>query len=277
MRDIMTFLGDGVGGFSSAVVTPRSFDQSISYGPVAAGRNVSRVYVGGHNELAGYKVATDGTLTLINAVDNTSLGITDNVLIDGTGHWLFSSANPLVFVHPIDPVDGTLALAVSSRSITSRGNGVRSFALSPDNRNLVNVLQYTSSATSTGQIEVYSFDPATGNLGQNALRTLPTGNLPNFIAVANFGIPGNPVGYAVTNGGDDTLSLFAGDATGPLVAYKTIPVVAGCHPRCIAAADMDNDGDVDIVVGCAGINANDASDVLILLNNGTADFTISKA
>lgn len=67
--------------------------------------------------------------------------------------------------------------------------------------------------------------------------------------------------FAVSNSGDDTLTLMLGSATGALTNGGTI--ATGSGPYGIAAADFNADGKPDLAVA----NYNDSS-VSVLLNNG---------
>jgi len=67
----------------------------------------------------------------------------------------------------------------------------------------------------------------------------------------------------------DEVSLLINAGTGAFAAGATLAV--GDNPHAIAAGDLDNDGDPDLVVANSG-NTMDTSTVAVLLNNGDGTF-----
>lgn len=95
---------------------------------------------------------------------------------------------------------------------------------------------------------------------------LPAGELPAAVAAADF----NGDGFcdvAVVNGFTDDLMLYPGDGRGGFGDSATIPFPTypfGVTPRSIVAADLDHDGDMDLVI------ANKDNNTLTVLLNDVA-------
>jgi hypothetical protein len=95
---------------------------------------------------------------------------------------------------------------------------------------------------------------------------ISTGNGPRFIAVADVNHDGNP-DLMVANDGGETISVLLGDGKGHFQNANGSPVPAGHLPNDIAFADMNHDGNPDLVI------ANHQSPYLrILLGDGKGGF-----
>ena len=93
-----------------------------------------------------------------------------------------------------------------------------------------------------------------------------TGNGPRFIAVADVNHDGDP-DLLVANDRSETISVLLGDGRGHFQSASGAPVPAGHLPNDIAVADMNHDGNPDLVI------ANHQSPyVRILLGDGKGGF-----
>src|ERR1700733_3565574 len=96
--------------------------------------------------------------------------------------------------------------------------------------------------------------------------SIPTGNGPRWTAVADINHDGHP-DLIVANDGSETLSVLLGDGKGHFQNASGSPVPAGHLPNDIAVADMNHDGNPDLVI------ANHQSPYLrILLGDGKGGF-----
>ena len=99
---------------------------------------------------------------------------------------------------------------------------------------------------------------------------LPTGNAPVSVVSANFhdlnGVSG-AVDLAVANQGDNTISIFQGNGNGTFKPPTLILLPAGYAPTSLAAADLNGDGHIDLVVADQGNNT-----FSVLLGNGDGTF-----
>jgi uncharacterized delta-60 repeat protein len=71
----------------------------------------------------------------------------------------------------------------------------------------------------------------------------------------------------VANTTGNTVNILLNDGTGTFTAGANLTPTFGVNPRCVAVADFDNDGDIDLAVG------NISNYVNIWLNNGNGTFT----
>jgi Flp pilus assembly secretin CpaC len=99
---------------------------------------------------------------------------------------------------------------------------------------------------------------------------IPTGRAPVSVVSANFhdlnGVAG-AVDLAVANQGDNTISIFQGNGDGTFRAPTLIALPVGFEPTCLAAADLNDDGHIDLVVADQGNNT-----FSVLLGNGDGTF-----
>lgn len=99
---------------------------------------------------------------------------------------------------------------------------------------------------------------------------LPTGRAPVSVVAANFhdlnGVAG-AVDLAVANQDDNTISIFQGNGNGTFQAPTLIALPAGYEPTSLAAADLNGDGHIDLVVADQGNNS-----FSVLLGNGNGTF-----
>ena len=113
-------------------------------------------------------------------------------------------------------------------------------------------------------IMIATFAPAQSYL-LNKLE-LPTGKAPLGVAVGDFNKDGMP-DFAVVNNGDNTISVFLGQANGTFQALTPFSTGTGSAPYAIAAADFDGDGKLDLAVA-----RNGANDVAIFTGKGDGTF-----
>src|SRR5271157_1999499 len=103
-----------------------------------------------------------------------------------------------------------------------------------------------------------------GTLGFQLPASLPVGNVPEGIASGDFNGDGI-ADLAVTNSGDNTVSVLLGNGDGTFNAQQTYPV--GGEPAGIAVGDFNGDGIADLAVP----NASD-NNVSVLLGNADGTF-----
>jgi hypothetical protein len=101
---------------------------------------------------------------------------------------------------------------------------------------------------------------------------LNNGDLPNGVVVADFNNDGK-LDIAVTNAGDGAdpanVSIFLGDGTGGF-SIQPLKPQAGVFPTFISAADVNLDGNLDLIVANSG-NGKPGS-ISVLLGNGNGTF-----
>jgi hypothetical protein len=98
---------------------------------------------------------------------------------------------------------------------------------------------------------------------------IPTGHRPGSIAVADVNRDGKP-DLVVANTEDGTLSVLLGDGKGHFVPATGSPFACGPSPNDIAVADMNRDGNPDLVVANTGTPY-----LTILLGDGKGGFVPS--
>ncbi|MBZ5502562.1 MAG: FG-GAP-like repeat-containing protein [Acidobacteriia bacterium] len=98
---------------------------------------------------------------------------------------------------------------------------------------------------------------------------IPTGTAPVSVIAADFhDLAGTGfTDLAVANQGDDTISIFQGNGDGTFKTPTLVHLPAGSAPRALAAADLNRDGHIDLVVADQGHNT-----VSVFLGNGDGTF-----
>ncbi len=94
--------------------------------------------------------------------------------------------------------------------------------------------------------------------------TYTVGSGPRTLAIADFN-GDNKIDVAVSNSGDDslTVSLLLGNGDGTLQA--AVPVNVGGRPQGLVTGDLNGDGKPDLV-------AADTNSIIVLINNGNGTF-----
>jgi Lactonase, 7-bladed beta-propeller/FG-GAP repeat len=261
------FFGNSDGSFAPGVTSTGLPSQSPL---VAAAHNAKRVYVAGQNSVASFSLAPNGAATLINSVAVASGNFIAYLAVDASGDWLLASdlGAAVIRTHRINQTTGSLGPVEQSLNV---GSGPGGLAMNPDNLHLVAAKPYAPA------LGVFSFNPTTGEVASTTEFAATQGGLPLVAVIADFDIPGFPFGYVVSEYNSNTLTIFAGDATGPTVKHSTIAAGAGspfncANPYSMAASDLNGDGKVDLVVGCVGYGNKDHP-VVVLMNNGGAVFS----
>lgn len=98
---------------------------------------------------------------------------------------------------------------------------------------------------------------------------VPTGHAPGSIVVADVNRDGKP-DLIVANNEDGTVSVLLGDGKGHFDPAAGSPVTCGRSPSDIAVADMNRDGNPDLVIANTGTPY-----LTILLGNGKGGFVPS--
>jgi FG-GAP-like repeat len=98
---------------------------------------------------------------------------------------------------------------------------------------------------------------------------IPTGHLPGSIAVADVNHDGKP-DILVANTEDETVSVLLGDGTGHFTPAPGSPFPCGKAPNDIAVADMNGDGNPDLIIANTGTPY-----ITILLGDGRGGFAPS--
>lgn len=128
-----------------------------------------------------------------------------------------------------------------------------------------------------------NLDLAVANKGANTLsillgngdgtfqmrRSLGTGRSPVSVIAANFHdlSSGTGVDLAVANQDDNTISIFQGNGDGTFKAPTSISLPSGYKPSALAAADLNGDGHIDLIVADSANNT-----FSLLLGNGDGTF-----
>jgi hypothetical protein len=96
-------------------------------------------------------------------------------------------------------------------------------------------------------------------------KSLGSSKGPTWIAAGDFNNDGKP-DLAVTTSAN-TVDISLGNGDGSFATYTSISTGTGTVPESVAVADLDGDGNLDLVVACYGANA-----VGVLLGNGDGTF-----
>ncbi len=125
-------------------------------------------------------------------------------------------------------------------------------------------------------------DIVTANAGDNTITVLLGDGSGGFTAATGspFAVGAQPVAVAVgdlngdgkldvvtANNGDNTITVLLGDGSGGFDMATATPFAVGANPAWLAVADLNGDGELDIVTANAGDNT-----VTELLGNGTGAF-----
>jgi hypothetical protein len=96
-------------------------------------------------------------------------------------------------------------------------------------------------------------------------KSLGSSKGPTWIAAGDFNNDGT-ADLAVTTT-TNTVDISLGNGDGTFASYTSISTGTGTTPESVAVADLDGDGNLDLVVACYGANA-----VGVLLGNGDGTF-----
>src|SRR6516164_2199600 len=102
--------------------------------------------------------------------------------------------------------------------------------------------------------------------------SIPSGGRePNSVVTGDFNGDGK-MDFAVTNRADNTLAVFLGNGDGTFQDLTLYVVSSGLSfPVSLVAADFNNDGFLDLVVGSAA-QGDDRRNITIFLGNGDGTF-----
>jgi FG-GAP-like repeat len=113
----------------------------------------------------------------------------------------------------------------------------------------------------------FSAGPASQPLRFRRQSIQTNGRGPRWIAVADVNRDGNP-DILVTNAESETITVLLGDGSGQFTPAAGSPFAAGHDPNDIAIADMNGDGNLDLV-----IPNHQSPYITILLGDGKGGFT----
>jgi hypothetical protein len=100
-----------------------------------------------------------------------------------------------------------------------------------------------------------------------ALRpTLPAGSIPQSVATGDFNKDGH-MDFVVANGDTSDLWIYFGKGDGTFERPQIIPLSSGLSPIYVTAADLRNNGMLDLIVA-----EFDTSTIGVLLNNGDGTY-----
>src|SRR5579859_1514824 len=105
--------------------------------------------------------------------------------------------------------------------------------------------------------------PASGSFSRIVI---PIGKGPGSIAIADVNHDGKP-DIIVANTTDETISVLLGDGKGHFTAAPGSPFPCGKSPNDIAVADMNGDGNPDLVIANTGTPY-----LTVLLGDGKGGF-----
>ncbi len=258
-----------VGNDPSAVAVTYGFING-SYVPELAVTNA------GDNTLSLLAGNPDGTYSLVQtiAVGNDPSGV--------AATYQFINGNYVPELAVTNAVDGTVSMLVgnvdqygnpdgtySTVQTLNVGNSPSAIASTYQyiNGNYVPELAVTNSADGTVSVLAATVDQS-GNADGTfyTLQTVTVGKGPSSISTADVNGDGNP-DLVVTNSLDNTISVLLGNANGTFQYLNNVPKLGtfkvGSQPDSVSVADVNGDGNQDLVVA----NRGDGT-VSVLLGSG---------
>lgn len=121
-----------------------------------------------------------------------------------------------------------------------------------------------------GHIYVFT-NNGSGGFGSNAVYTV--GNTPNLPLAANVNGDGKP-DIICANGGSQTLSVLTNNGSGGFILAASPATGADGTPIGLVAADINNDGRLDLICGNVG-GAVVGHTLSVLTNNGSGGFNLA--
>lgn len=98
---------------------------------------------------------------------------------------------------------------------------------------------------------VILFGYGNGTFSTGAIYSTGVGSVPSTVIVSDLNND-DISDIAVTNSGTNNIMIMYGDGDGGFVNETMIPLGYGYNPYTIGACDVNNDGWMDIVLGCYG-------------------------
>ena len=276
--NVFVLLGNGAGGFAAAKGSPFNTE----------GDNPWSVAVGDFNG--------DGKPDL--AIANTEFGLAVHgtvavLLNDGAGGFTAAQGSPFpAGASPICVAVGGINQNGEARFLATANdddatvtvllnNGMGFFTAAPGSPFVVGLFPWSVTVgdfNGDGQSDL-----AVTNRGDNTVTVLlsnglggftvapgspfPVGLYPYSVAVGDFNGDGK-ADLAVTNAGDNTVTVLLGNGAGGFTAALGSPFPVGSSPTSVVVADFNGDGRPDLAIANQG-----SSDVTVLLGNGTGGFT----
>jgi hypothetical protein len=175
----------------------------------------------------------------------------DNTVIillgHGDGTFAPASGSPIIV--------GTFPEAVRTGDFNN--DGILDLAVANAKDNTVTILLGNGDGT---------FTPSAGS-------PVPTGVFPFYLAVADFNGDG-VADLAVSNEGDNTVSVLLGNGDGTFTQAPGSPIPSNYNPGQIVAADFNSDGIADLAVAnFTPVFPSTVGNVVVLLGNGDGTFT----